>query len=452
MCLLGLVVGALCLSGEVAAQSILASSYRVWDSPQGVDPRLAQVREDGEGTTLLVMTEGEGADARCVVVVADPQEALSYRFRRAGAPSSCADAVVMPGGGFVVRGERRDLPPDLPAGFVARIARSGEELWAVEDRELLDAPEEIGAYVGAWEATLASVAFEPRSGLVVALTRARESVGGSVRSSAQLHAIDAESGALRAVGERPLEALGELVERVDADPQGGFLVTAVATQQGTRRLHRYDGAGGWQAVVPRISGWEEREVVGPVRALADGSIAVFWRVRGQGQSGVTRLQGDEVVFDRVFDNEAELDGRVRQLDDVARGWVAGEQLGVFRISREGPRIFELLSAEDGRRLAVSFWDRLAPGLVLGLVRDRQGAFVALTYIPTDESLREYQLRLGDASDRSPGTGSGDEGAGAEGGGCAVAGSRGEGAAGWVGVVGILGWLRRRRAKKSTLSP
>src|SRR5690554_6464164 len=339
------------LGSQAMAQELSSTSVRGWAVPQGVDPRLGQVRDDGRGTTLLVMSEGEELESRCVVVVAYAEASLSYRYRRAGAPSRCEDAVVLPDeAGFVVRGNRMDLPTGIPRGFLARIARSGEEVWAVEDRQALDAPAEVGSYVGAWEASVRGMAYDPMSAMVVALTQVQESVGGSLRGTVQLHGVDAESGQFRVVGARPDGAQNEVIDDVAADVAGGFWVTLKAVQGAGRRLASYDGARGWQEFSPDVQGWEEREVVGPVRAMEDGSVVVFWRLRGEAKSGVTRVLGDAVIFDRELLFEAELDGRWRPLNDVARGWVWPGYVGALRQATDGQRVLDLLNSEDGERL------------------------------------------------------------------------------------------------------
>ncbi|TXD36075.1 hypothetical protein FRC98_13190 [Lujinxingia vulgaris] len=432
----GVALAAVMLAGSAAeAQTLSSRSLRSWDAPADVDPRLAQVRDDGAGTTLLVMSEGEELASRCVVVVAYEDEALSYRYRRAGAPSRCEDAVVLPdGAGFVVRGDRMDLPEGLARGFVARINRSGEEAWAVEDCEVTQDED----YVGAWEATARGMAFDAMSGMVAVLTQAEESVGGSPRETVQLHGVDVEDGEVLVVGARPDGVQGEVIDDVAADASGGFWVTLKELQGVGRRLWSYDGAGGWQALQPSIEGWGAREVVGPVRGLEDGSVVVFWRVRGEAISGVTRVRGQEVIFDRELEFDGELEGRWVPLSDVARGWVGSGFIAALRQASDGQRVLDLRSVEDGERLAVDYWEMLAVGVELGLVSGPQGEPVVLTYITVDESLREFWLEVEEEDVRVPGTGA--EG-GSEGG-CAVAGGGGV-PGGMVWVVGMVFWLGRR---------
>ncbi|WP_146975417.1 hypothetical protein [Lujinxingia vulgaris] len=427
------------LASAAGAQTLSSRSLRSWDAPADVDPRLAQVRDDGAGTTLLVMSEGEELASRCVVVVAYEDEALSYRYRRAGAPSRCEDAVVLPdGAGFVVRGDRMDLPAGLATGFVARINHSGEEVWAVEDRQIA----EDEGYVGTWEATARGMAFDAMSGMVTVLTQAEESVGGSPRETVQLHGVDVEDGEVMVVGARPEGGQGEVIDDVSADATGGFWVTLGELQGVGRRLWSYDGAGGWQDVAPPIEGWEAREVVGPVHGLDDGSVVVFWRVRGEALSGVTRVLGQEAIFDRELEFDGELEGRWVPLSDVARGWVGAGYIAALRQASDGQRVLDLRSVDDGERLAVGYWERLAAGVELGLVSGPDGEPVVLTYISVDESLREFWLEVEEEQVRVPGTGE-EDGQGE--GGCGVAGGRGApGAMGWLGMSGVMVWWRRRR--------
>lgn len=432
-------VAVMLLASAAEAQTLSSRSLRSWDAPADVDPRLGQVRDDGAGTTLLVMSEGEELASRCVVVVAYEDEALSYRYRRAGAPSRCEDAVVLPdGAGFLVRGDRMDLPAGLATGFVARIARSGEEVWAVEDRQIADDE----GYVGAWEATARGMAFDAVSGMVAVLTQAEESVGGSPRETVQLHGVDVEDGEVMVVGARPEGVQGEVIDDVSADTSGGFWVTLGELQGVGRRLWSYDVAGEWQDVAPPIEGWEAREVVGPVHGLEDGSVVVFWRVRGEALSGVTRALGQEAIFDRELEFEGELEGRWVPLSDVARGWVGAGYIAALRQASDGQRVLDLRSVDDGERLAVGYWERLAAGVELGLVSGPDGEPVVLTYISVDESLREFWLEVEEEQVRVPGTGE-EDGQGE--GGCGVAGGRGApGAMGWLGMIGVMVWWRRRR--------
>ncbi|RVU46945.1 hypothetical protein EA187_07360 [Lujinxingia sediminis] len=433
----GVALAAVMLVGSVAgAQELSSRSLRSWDAPTGVDPRLAQVRDDGQGTTLLVMSAGEELESRCVVVVAYEDEALSYGYRRAGAPSRCEDAFVLPGGaGFVVRGDRMDLPAGLATGFVARIARSGEEVWAVEDRQIAEDED----YVGAWEATGRGMAFDAVSGMVAVLTQAQESVGGRLRETVQLHGVNVDDGQVMVVGARPEGGQGEVIDDVAADTSGGFWVTLKELQGVGRQLWSYDGAGGWQSFSPSIDAWERREVVGGVRTLDDGSVVVFWRVRGEAVSGVTRVREGEVIFDRELEFDGELEGRWVPLSDVARGWVGAGYIAALRQASDGQRVLELRSVDDGERLAVGYWERLAVGVELGLVSGADGEPVVLTYISVDESLREFRLEV-EETVRSPGTGADGGGEG----GCVVAGGGGAPERLWWWVlVGMFAGARRR---------
>lgn len=423
-------------------------SYRV---PEGFSLGQTIVRSNSEGTTLVAATSGNGANAACTVVVASPDSARAFPYRRGSNGSACVGAIPHPDGGFFVRGFGAGAEPGDVAGFTARIDGSGRERWLLPDTDIAESSELRGTYrrphpAMAYSAERDRLLAFTVSRLTLEMLGERELTFASVvedgkrQLAAQSLGTSEGTGVLRGV--ETLERSGDFLVYVsEPTTEGGQFVT-------------FDGRQNVEAFEPLGEDWSER-FVRRIEYGPDGKIYLLW-TDAREQDRPTKLtvvdtEGGE-VWSGEFSASARVDGESRTLGSPQSFWVGASY--VFVLYSSDPVFVRVLDASTGEQKGIVQLTGATEYRALSFVRGPDAQLRLLTVDTRNGRFRELRVTFepdaptGDAglSDggfadggRNPGYGQNEDGNDGGGGGCSVGGTerRGSQPATWCALVALL---------------
>lgn len=392
-----------------AAEDWTAEPVRYWPISQEFLPSITDVDASVDGITVLyTVEEFVGADdTACRIAIADGDGAVAHHFRHNFEPTRCIDVTADPDGGVFVRAETApDGDTDFGDGLTARIDATGELLWAIDDRELVDAEapsDGPGQFSGDYEGALPGLAYDADSDTLMGLSLGRETLADIERPVFQTHVVDADRGQLEVNGQTFGSPGDEEIAGITAR-DGEFLVQTVVGDERHPRFYSYRTTGAVERFEPDETDWSSRRLTASVAYRPGlGSFYVWTDERDeQSAAGVTRVEGlDSPQWGQTYEQSVEFDGRHTDVGDAVAVW-PGDELAAIEYRRAGERpVLRLVDVNDGTARGAFEPRNVLPHTFVGLGRTDDGALTAIAIDSDDAAVWEFTLRAdahsGDAS-------------------------------------------------------
>jgi hypothetical protein len=440
-----------------AAQQLALTPLRSYELPTNLSLVNAQYSGDVTGRTVISAVVGEEPAQRCAILSTTDEGARAYIYQYNGASTTCAGAVAAPDGALLVRASAT-LAPDTAPGVTAYLSATGELLWQLEDRALVNARAMAdggtGEFVGAWVGPHPALAYSVAHARALAFTVGALRIGQLSRELTQAHSVNPERGELlvsgQTFGANGLGTLSALL--VSRQEDNDFLLQVGGEQDVGAVFYRYDGRRKIEIIRPAAQSWAERQVR-PVVAAGD-ALALVWRPAA-GDAGDWRVslveEGGALRWERALGPRAEAEG----LGEPLAIWGSREVLVIVYLRPEGPVALVLDTRTGDTLVEEQALATLTPRSPVTIIQGADDTLVLLSLDTRTGRMHEDRLvveeapageemggeEMGAADMGPPEPPAEDEGCG-----CAAGGGGGGASTLWVVGWMAAGAARRRGAK------